>query len=168
MADGIFMVQNDFVTGTTIDVDGGWLLAEAIARELIADSETAHHDEAVCNGRLKSGRVAPGVHDGDDQCQAVIWPASTPRLNASGKRQTLFGAQLLQFGGQAETVKQPKIRTAARVSIFSPTIETTDVFEAFIDNGYTNNRIDQICVGGNVEEYASKGVMLCPTANSVT
>ena len=23
----VFMVQNDFVTGTTIDVDGGWLLA---------------------------------------------------------------------------------------------------------------------------------------------
>jgi NAD(P)-dependent dehydrogenase (short-subunit alcohol dehydrogenase family) len=23
----IFMVQNDFVTGTTIDVDGGWLLS---------------------------------------------------------------------------------------------------------------------------------------------
>ena len=23
----IFAVQNDFVTGTTIDVDGGWLLA---------------------------------------------------------------------------------------------------------------------------------------------
>ena len=28
VADGIiFMVQNDFVTGTTIDVDGGWLLS---------------------------------------------------------------------------------------------------------------------------------------------
>lgn len=23
----LFMIQNDFVTGTTIDVDGGWLLA---------------------------------------------------------------------------------------------------------------------------------------------
>ena len=23
----VFMVQNDFVTGTTIDVDGGWLLS---------------------------------------------------------------------------------------------------------------------------------------------
>ena len=23
----IFMIQNDFVTGTTIDVDGGWLLS---------------------------------------------------------------------------------------------------------------------------------------------
>ena len=28
VADGIlFVVQNDFVTGTTIDVDGGWLLS---------------------------------------------------------------------------------------------------------------------------------------------
>ena len=23
----VFLVQNDFVTGTTIDVDGGWLLS---------------------------------------------------------------------------------------------------------------------------------------------
>ena len=23
----VFMVENDFVTGTTIDVDGGWLLS---------------------------------------------------------------------------------------------------------------------------------------------
>lgn len=28
VAQGIlFMIQNDFVTGTTIDVDGGWLLS---------------------------------------------------------------------------------------------------------------------------------------------
>ena len=24
----VFMVENDFVTGTTIDVDGGWLLGK--------------------------------------------------------------------------------------------------------------------------------------------
>jgi NAD(P)-dependent dehydrogenase (short-subunit alcohol dehydrogenase family) len=25
----LFAIQNDFVTGTTIDVDGGWLAAQA-------------------------------------------------------------------------------------------------------------------------------------------
>lgn len=63
-------VQNDFVEGGSLGVDGGLALAFRIARKL-EDGEFAHYDEIVTT---QDWHIEPGEHFADDPDFIDSWP----------------------------------------------------------------------------------------------